>query len=284
METNYIFGKPIREVIKSRISIRTYEPTRLENNTKKSLSDYLDGLKSPFKGNVRLKLIDSGAALNNDIKLGTYGVIKGASSFVAAATTKEGMNLEELGYKLECFVLYATSLGIGTCWLGGTFKKGEFAKALELKEDEILPIVTPIGYPANSEGFVGSMMRRIAGSNNRKAWQELFFDGGFNKRLSKSEAGIYEEALEALRLAPSAANKQPWRIVKEGDKLHFYLHHAKGYSEAMDFDMQRIDIGIAMCHLEMTLKEMNITGSWKKLEPNFKPDNGNIEYIISWTI
>ena len=49
---------------------------------------------------------------------------------------------------MESLILYATSLGLGTCWIGGTFKKGQFAKAIDLKGDEILPIVLPIGYEA----------------------------------------------------------------------------------------------------------------------------------------
>lgn len=282
MNTTYIFNKPITEVIKNRVSVRTYEATTLDNNTKKKLADYIEGLKGPFAGKIRFKLMDSSAALNNNAKLGTYGIIKGASSFVACAMEKGGMNLEELGYELESFVLYAASLGLGTCWLGGTFKKGEFAKALELKENEILPIVTPVGYPAKGEGFVGSMMRRLAGSNNRKPWEEIFFDKGFDKKLSKSDAGIYEEALEMLRLAPSASNKQPWRIVKENNKLHFYLQHTKGYSDSLGFDMQRIDIGIAMCHLEFSLKEAGVQGRWETSEPDVKLLNDVTEYIVTW--
>jgi hypothetical protein len=282
MSSKYIFNKPITEVIKHRVSVRSYEPTLLDNNTKRNLTEYLEKLKGPFEGQVRFKMIDSSTALNNNIKLGTYGIIKGVSSFVASATKKGDMNLEELGYELESFILYATSLGLGTCWLGGTFKKGEFAKALELKENEILPIVTPVGYPAKSEGFVGSMMRRLAGSNNRKSWEEIFFDGSFEKKLWKSDAGIYEEALEMVRIAPSASNKQPWRIVKEDNKFHFYLQHARGYSDSLGFDMQRIDIGIAMCHLELTLREAGIEGRWEKSEPNVTPLSDSTEYIVTW--
>jgi nitroreductase len=279
---NYIFKKSITEIIKSRISVRTYEPIRLEENIKRNLNDYIQNMKGPFAGKVRFKIIDSDAALNSNIKLGTYGIIKGVSSFAASAVEEGDMNLEELGYELEGFVLYAASLGLGTCWMGGTFKKGEFAKALELKESELLPIVTPIGYPANSEGLVGTVMRRLAGSKNRKPWEELFFNLSFDNKLTKAEAGIYAEALEMVRLAPSASNKQPWRIVRDNDKLHFYLQHTKGYSSALGFDMQRIDIGIAMCHLDFTLKEAGVEGQWKKSKPEIKDMNELSEYVVTW--
>jgi hypothetical protein len=279
----FIFNKPITDIIKSRISVRTYEPQKLDESTKKNLSSYLENLKGPFAGKVRFKRIDSTTALNSNIKLGTYGIIRGASSYVASAIEKSDMNLVELGYELESFVLYAASLGLGTCWMGGTFKKGEFARAMELKEEELLPIVTPIGYPAKNEGLVGTMMRRLAGSRNRKPWDELFFDGSFNKKLTQGDANTYSEALEMVRLAPSASNKQPWRIVKEMDKLHFYLQHTKGYSSALGFDMQRIDIGIAMCHLDLALKEAGIEGVWEKNDPGIKGIDDLTEYIVTWS-
>ena len=56
----------------------------------------------------------------NAVKLGTYGFIKGAYSFIASSTVREEFALESLGYQMEKIVLKATELGLGTCWLGGT--------------------------------------------------------------------------------------------------------------------------------------------------------------------
>jgi hypothetical protein len=279
---NQIFKRPLTEIIKERISVRSYDPKPLEYNLKKNLSDYLASLNGPFNSKIRLKLIDVKTAMDKDIKLGTYGMVRGASSFVVSAVEKEGMSLEELGYELERFVLYATSLGLGTCWLGGTFKKGEFSKAMELKGSELLPIVTPIGYPNKNKNLLGSLVRMAAGSKNRKPWEEIFFDESFEKKMKKDETSIYTTALEMLRLAPSASNKQPWRIVKHNDTFHFYISHTKNYSKGLDFDMQKIDMGICMCHFDLILKEAGLEGSFKKSIPNIKLPNESIEYIISW--
>ncbi len=51
-----------------------------------------------------------------------------------------------------------------------------------------------------------------AGSANRKEWGDIFFSGNFGGKLSRRDAGDYGEALEMVRLAPSASNKQPWRV------------------------------------------------------------------------
>ena len=52
-----------------------------------------------------------------------------------------------------------------------------------------------------------------------------------------------------MRLAPSAVNKQPWRIVIDGKNAHFYVKHDKGYTTP-EYDLQVIDVGIALYHFE----------------------------------
>ncbi|MBQ3660723.1 MAG: nitroreductase, partial [Firmicutes bacterium] len=54
------------------------------------------------------------------------------------------------------------------------------------------------------------------------------------------------------RWAPSAVNKQPWRLVVCGDRVHFFEKKDKGYDNG-DWDLQKVDLGIALCHfLRMT--------------------------------
>lgn len=55
-------------------------------------------------------------------------------------------------------------------------------------------------------------------------------------------------ALEAVRIAPSAVNKQPWRIVKIGNDFHFYEKHTLGNRSGAEWDVQKIDMGIALYH------------------------------------
>lgn len=278
------FDKPIADIIKSRHSVRTYNLEILGKELKNKLEEYAAEIKGPFASKLRLEVIDSlDFAEGAGNKFGTYGVIKGAKTFIAAATHKEEHNMEQLGYCLEKLMLYATSLGLGTCWLGGTFKRSQFAELVKLKEDELIPAVTPIGHPAEKRAFVDSMMRRLAGSDNRKPWSELFFEVSFDKPLKKEDAGQYADALEMVRLAPSASNKQPWRILKQGNEYHIFLKQTKGYGNTLGFNMQKIDMGIAMCHFEMTAEEIGIVGrfvdSFQKIK-DITPEN--LEYIVSW--
>ena len=285
MDTQLLFGKPITEIIKKRRSVRTYLDKPLSRESKDKLINYLhslNGLNSPFPVSIRFALIECDEAWNiSQAKLGTYGVIKGANTFLAAAVEKKDKNLEQFGYAFEKVVLFATSLELGTCWLGGTFKMSEFAKSMNLQDDEIIPCVSPVGYPAERKSILEKVMRYTAGSNNRKGWPELFFQEDFDHALKQTEAGRYQIPLEMLRLAPSASNKQPWRIVKENNKFHFFLTHTKGYAKLLPHDLQRVDLGIAMCHFELTAKEMGIEGEWASFHPEISTPE-NTEYITTW--
>jgi nitroreductase len=283
-ERNQFFNKPIVDVIKLRHSVRTYKPEKLSQELKAKLEDYAKNINGPFDVKVRLEMIDElKSAEKGNVKIGTYGIIKGTKAYIAGVVENGDKNLEQLGYCLEKFVLYGTSLGLGTCWLGGTFKKSEFGKVVDLKENEILPIVSPIGYEAYKKSMVESIMRRAAGSDNRKTRNELFLNGNFETSLDKKSAGNYASALEMVRLAPSASNKQPWRIVKQDNYCHFYLEPTKGYGKALGFNIQKIDMVIAMCHFEMTLVEAGIKGHWEyEYYRQFSATDENVEYIASW--
>ncbi|KMT22277.1 nitroreductase family protein [Clostridium cylindrosporum] len=206
---DYIFNKPITEIIKARTSVRTYNSESLSKDISEKIENYIKEIRNPFNKNLRIKLINMDK-LDGKQKLGTYGMIKGAKSFIGI-THKEGELAEvALGYEFECLVLYATSLGLGTCWMGGTFNKSQFSKVMELEEGEVFPIVSPIGYKGDSRSVFESIVKFTAKSSKRRDFSEGFFKSNFNMALTKEAAGKYYTPLEMFRLAPSAVNKQPW--------------------------------------------------------------------------
>jgi hypothetical protein len=218
-------------------------------------------------------------------KIGTYGVIKGAQDYIIALVEEGEKDLEQLGYVLEELILYATSIGLGTCWLGGTFKKSDFSQMVSIKENEKMLIVTPIGYPEDKKSVTESFMRFAVSANQRKSWAELFYSETFSASLKENglEDIDYVSAFEAVRLGPSASNKQPWRILKNGNTFHFYLLPNKGYGDKLGYNIQKVDMGIAMCHFEMVIKELGIKGSWENAKPKIDTLGlDDIEYIVSW--
>jgi hypothetical protein len=151
-----------------------------------------------------------------------------------------------------------------------------------LQENETLPTVSPIGYAADRRRLSERIMRRMAGSDRRKPWPELFFNGSFSASLSPDEAGPYAETLENVRRAPSASNKQPWRIVYDKNRktFFFYISRAMGYRKLRDVSLQDVDLGIAMCHFELTIKDLGLKGSWRREDT--APQVKSLEYVVSW--
>jgi len=47
-------------------------------------------------------------------------------------------------------------------------------------------------------------------------------------------------------------------------------------------DLQRMDMGIAMSHFEMTAIELELTGSWVIRDPQIELPDAHTEYTVSW--
>ena len=281
--------KHIVEIIRRRFSCRSYIKRPIEPELRDHLSVLLsESTTGPLGTRVRFELA---AATEKDLAqlkgLGTYGFIKGAIGFIIGAAGPGINSLEDYGYLMEQAILFATDIGLGTCWLGGSFNRGNFSRKISLDESEIIPAVAALGYPADKRRRLDSCLRRLAGSDSRLPWDSLFFDGGFDTALTADSSGPFATPLEMVRLGPSASNRQPWRIVKDGARWHFYLHRTARYAERNKTflklaDLQRVDMGIAMCHFELTVREKGLSGEWVQDEKDIeKPDNMT-EYVVTW--
>lgn len=233
---------------------------------------------------MRFKWLELPEFHSNDIvRFGTYGVILGATSFITGVVEKGDHYLEQFGYAFEKLILYLTSLGLGTCWIGGTFNRSQFARAAHLEKDELLPAITPVGYPSWARGPIDVIFKPIPG-RLRFSWKKIFFHLDLRHPLNKASAGSYAVPLEMVRIAPSAVNRQPWRVVKDGGRYHFLCAHNAIYHGKASFDMQKIDLGIAMCHFSETAMELGLAGKWlvKKSLPIDLPRK--LEYIATWIV
>jgi hypothetical protein len=274
----------ITEIIKKRFSCRTYSERSIEDKVLQEFLGIINDIhQGPFGNQPNFRLIHLTSFTTQEAKkLGTYGIIKNARLFVVGTIKNGPLAMEDYGYCKETIILKATALGLGTCWLGGTFQSSNFALAVDLQKDELLPTVTPIGYPALEKSFTERIMRRIAGSDNRKPWSDIFFAGNFSTPLTQKQAGIYAEAMENVRLSPSASNKQPWRVLYDAKQniFHFFIARAFSYKLMGVVSLQDIDLGIAMSHFALTLQERGIQGKWCVDSTALKEKT--LDYIASW--
>jgi len=284
------YSKPITEIIKKRFSCRTYQERPLEGDMQACLREYLESRDvGPFGSHPRFELV---AAVEGDSKalrgLGTYGFIKKPTGFIIGAAQETGKNLEDFGYVMEEIILRVTDLGLGTCWLGGTFKRSRFAEEISLRDGEVIPAAISVGYIDKKPVRVDKAVREMAQGDRRLPWRKLFFAEKFGVPLGRDAAGEYAIPLEMVRLGPSASNRQPWRVIKDGRKWHFYLRRTPGYPHRVfDLllrmtDLQRVDMGIAMSHFALTARELALNGTWKMTEPDIEKSDELTEYVVSW--
>lgn len=271
---------PIVETIKRRCSVRTYQDKELEPDVRERLRSYMDNLENPFGMQVKKYIIDKKLASEGE-KLGTYGVIKGASTFMGISVPDKDLAYVAAGYEFENLILEATALGLGTVWLAATFNREGFASAMGVPKDELFPAISPVGYPAAKRSLTESLMRTAMRSSSRKEWSTLFYLDNFQTPLSRDLAGDYTEPLEMLRLAPSDKNTQPWRVLKSGSDYHFYVTYKSGISRGEEI-IKRVDAGIALSHFHLTALELGLKGCFKQTEPENIKLPQNTYYITSW--
>lgn len=260
------------DLIASRHSHRTYDGKPLRPVLRKKLEGYLETIDNPFLVPISFRVLDA------KVYSLSSPVIVGEDAYLAAKAKRMPNYEVALGYAFEAACLYAESLGLGTVMLAGTLNRKTFEEAMEVGEDEALAVVSPVGVPAKSMSLREKAMRKFLGADKRKPFEELFFEGSFDRPLDKGSSGMFLHPLEAVRLAPSATNQQPWRLIIDGKTVHFYEN--KTYKDNPLGDIQRVDIGIALCHFLVVLREEGNDGTVVVEDPKL-PTKENLFYICS---
>lgn len=150
----------------------------------------------------------------------SYGQFKGCKNYLALVGAKG--NEEAIGYYGERVVLKAQSLGVNSCWVALTYKKGK-AK-VRVPAGEKLYMVIALGY-GETQG-VKSKSKSIADVSDYR-------DG---------DPEWYKKGVEAALLAPTAINQQRFKLERIGDKVK-----AKA---GLGFNV-KTDLGIIKYHFEL---------------------------------
>lgn len=284
------FKHSIIETMKRRQSVRTYDTMPINDEHYALISEYINNeghLVGPFNRQGRIQLVKVNKNVTDKgIKIGTYGFIKNARAYLVGICENNKYSLVDFAYAFHKLVLFLTELNIGTCWMGGTFSRSSFEKEIIVNEHDFIPCVTPIGYPREKKRVFDKALRYVVKADNKKPWEQLFFDSTFNQALQEEKAGQLETPLEMVRIGPSASNKQPWRLVLSKDRkvVHLYIEHTPNYAPGFGYKMQLLDMGIAMCQFEMACQELNINGEWIVQEPSLQLLSEHTEYIASWQV
>lgn len=224
-----------------------------------------------FGHNFNIRIIHHEFMVKNKVKrIGSYGIITGKPAFIFSVSSHKKYSLVDYGYCLENLVLELTGKGLDTVWLGGTFSRRQLKRLFHIKKQGNLPAVVAVGHRKSKSNMIQKMMNH---NHQRHAFESIFFDRSLNTPLKPEDAGEFYEALEAVRLAPSDNNSQPWYVVKDRNKYHFYLHCKK------TTDMKYLDIGIALSHFDSVRKDKGIEGVFEVLDNYRIPE---CEYVATF--
>lgn len=265
----------IKDSIVSRKSVRSFNGTKLSEEDLKKVEDIINQLDNPFSIPVEFKILDK-----NDNNVSSP-VVTGENTYIAAKAAPDKFWEMGYGYEFEKLCLLLNELGIGTTILAATLKRKAFEDAMDLEGSEVMPATTPIGYPASKRTMREKLLRKAIKSDERLPFEELYFKEDFNTPITEKEAGDLRDALELMRWAPSAGNKQPWRAIIDGDTIHFYKDSTRSLGESNLGDVQKMDVGIALAHFDLARKEDNIDGEFVYDDPGI-PTNEKTEYLISF--
>lgn len=206
------------EQLKARHSVRAFEPRQIDRQTADELQKEVDTLNSRLPQGVRFSLIFE----NNRPFKGfrrSYGMFHNARNYLVVTISEitDPDTLfkakEEAGYYAQHFVMKCLSLGIGSCFVGGTFDPGECQLESDIKAE--IPFVVVFGYPAENKS---TLIARISHSLShlKKRMPESFLQNGDYERACRTYPRL-PEALQAVACAPSAMNKQPVRVTVSAD-------------------------------------------------------------------
>ena len=180
---------------------------------------------------------------------GLRSVIKGTNVY-AVITAKKDTPMEIEGFMGEALVLEATSMGLGTCWLGAGFQMDVVSRNVNLQSDEVIHCVIALGQ-ANLP----------APAPKRRTLEAVC---GKSADALKS-LGVWQyNAVEFARLAPSAINQQPWKIEADTNRIAILERTVLIRKYAP------LDRGICMLHAAVGAAQAGRKPVWKKVEGGYE--------------
>lgn len=257
------------EAIPRRSSVRAYRPDAMPAEALQALADF--GRRSlaliPTIP-IRFEVVEDAPAFirAHGGTLWGYGRILGAPHFLIAISETLPGYMENMGFRMEQVILFATAQGLGTCWMGGFYSRERVGEMLGIAPSEQVVALTPLGWPAEGQPLFSKAMKwAVPGRAHRRPLAELVFAGRWGEpaEVVLASRPLLRELLEAARLAPSWRNSQPWRFLIHDDYLYVAAIRPR---EQIGLPYYRLDAGIAMSHIHLGALHAGLSPRWELQE------------------
>ena len=214
------------ETIYKRKSIRKFDMTPLDAAMLTDIKKYTAEIR-PLDRKIRCEFAYLGS---NDVK--NLLPIK-APHYICIYSEKTEGYLTNTGFLLQQMDLYFSANHLGSCWLGMAKVAGDIPDKRNGMEFVIM-----IAFGKTTEPLYRSNVSEF----KRKNLTEI------------TNLTDCKELLEPVRLAPSASNSQPWYISGSKEEIIVSRKSLNIIMAPLYNKMNQIDIGIALCHLWLSLE------------------------------
>lgn len=215
------------EALKSRHSIRKYVDRPLSDEHIAALTEKIDALNKAGKLHMQL-VLDERKAFKGFL---SYGQFANVSNYIMVVGRKSESLEYRAGYYGEQLVLFAQSLGLGTCIVGLTYKKIE--GTIEVGGDEKVVMCIAVGY-SDEDGRKHKIKTPAQVSN-----------------ISDKTPAWFAAGVEAALLAPTAVNQQKFYFEYIAPVASGLKPGVKPVRRTSLVGYTKIDLGIAMCNFEI---------------------------------
>lgn len=207
----------IMEVMRSRHSVRKFDNRPIEKETAELIREEI--AKCNEESGFHFQLITDEPEAFQAGKP-SYGEFKGCRNYLAVIGPK-GREVDA-GYYGERIVLKAQELGVNSCWVAMTYKKGKSQGVVG--DGEKLYLVVAMGY-----GITSGTPHKSKSISDVSDYKE-------------GDPEWYKNGIEAALLAPTAINQQKFRFERDNDKI---ICRTSGFGFYM-----KTDLGIVKYHFE----------------------------------
>lgn len=219
----------ITQAIDIRKSRRTYLSTPIEPAKTALLKSRIEEYNQ--KSNLTIRFMENGSAAFSGIRK-SYGLFKGVRSlFIMKGPAKDPYLNEKIGYYGELLILEATALGLGTCWVGGTFDASGIRKA----PDEDLICVITVGNVPEEETLRERMIYKAIHRKTKSI-------GEMSEVVGEPPLWL-KKGMKAVQKAPSTRNTQKVLFLYKAGVLRASVPD----TDRFDY----VDLGIAKAHFEL---------------------------------
>lgn len=243
--------------IESRISCRSYEDKPVEPWKVDDLRALLDTLNAD--SGCKFQLYGPRAEGQRAIDLSSQMFAGPVYLYAALVASHVAIGGESVGYFGEKLVLRATQLGLGTCWVAGTFNRK--TTRAEIPDGCRLWDVIPIGYAASKTPMKQALIRKGLRRSTKEPQAIVRADRPYDELPAWIRAGV-----DAILKGPSAVNRQPVVLTcSSGTGRHYSPDGWKISADVPDLksDVQLNDLGIAKLHFELAAAGHGVVGTWE---------------------